>query len=608
MRHKVLSRFQTVSGHAIPLQQNSGAQPQRLDENVQFTVYRPAGVQVGRWYPLLAFAHLSERRPEAAPEEPDPVQEVKRQAAAVLADEVGRYRQVTEDSARAVPREGELTFVPVIAGIEFNPPQRTFLWQESVHREEFRMRAGPSLEGQVARGRLTVFLGSIIVGDLALSVRVGGGEPLRQVSATTRVYRKIFASYSHQDVAIVEECVRFARAVGDEYLRDIVHLRTGEVWDERLRQMIEDADVFQLFWSRNSLHSRFVRQEWEHALSLSHKGPGFIRPVYWEDPLPTDPVRGMPPDELRRLHFQRLGTWSPETRSQAKIADLGQQLKAVVREVEEGIGSADQLRRSETRLARVVEEIAQFRQGHRQLSEEARSNITNLEQNAEFTDLRRQLYAVLGDAEQGIQSADHLRRMEGGLRRVVEGTEQFRRKHQLSHEMRSEVTRLEDATTQKLRRLREIRDDVEDAEILNPLVARFNSLTSSVQGGVGSRDVRDGVPSLELDLRNCRDRLRTPEARKRWDELRRAMDGFQSLGRNVKWAETAGIVTLLLALSVVFSMTAVSWWLRIPWGPLATVVRWVAWILTGLSVVGILGTLLRVVSRGRAAPEATRRD
>ncbi len=39
----------------------------KLDENVQFTVYRPQVVVPEKWYHLLAFAHLSERR-ENAPE------------------------------------------------------------------------------------------------------------------------------------------------------------------------------------------------------------------------------------------------------------------------------------------------------------------------------------------------------------------------------------------------------------------------------------------------------------------------------------------------------------------------------------------------------------
>ncbi|HKI33126.1 MAG TPA: toll/interleukin-1 receptor domain-containing protein [Gemmataceae bacterium] len=37
------------------------------DENVQFTVYRPQAVAPGQWYSLLAFAHLTAKRPDAGP-------------------------------------------------------------------------------------------------------------------------------------------------------------------------------------------------------------------------------------------------------------------------------------------------------------------------------------------------------------------------------------------------------------------------------------------------------------------------------------------------------------------------------------------------------------
>jgi hypothetical protein len=76
------------------------------------------------------------------------------------------------------------------------------------------------------------------------------------------------------------------------------------VWQPRIAELIDSADLFQLFWSRNALESPFVRQEWEHALRLGRAG--FIRPVYWEDPLPADEARQLPPEALRRLHFSRL--------------------------------------------------------------------------------------------------------------------------------------------------------------------------------------------------------------------------------------------------------------------------------------------------------------
>jgi hypothetical protein len=117
-------------------------------------------------------------------------------------------------------------------------------------------------------------------------------------------YRKIFPSYSHQDSAVVASFAVAARALGDQYLQDVLTLRAGERWDAHLLELIEDADVFQLFWSRNSMRSPHCRDEWQHALALQR--PLFIRPIYWEDPLPEDLGQGLPPAGLRALHFVKV--------------------------------------------------------------------------------------------------------------------------------------------------------------------------------------------------------------------------------------------------------------------------------------------------------------
>jgi len=279
-----------------------------LDENVQFTVYRPHAVAPGTWHRLLAFAHLSERPPDAPADALDPVDQVRAEAATLLGERARDYQDLTQDSRHAVPRMGELTLVPEITGFTFNPPRASLLWIEPVHRVEFRMRAEEALDGRIARGRLTVFLGGLILAEVPLTIRVNRGADTRDARpevANARAYRRIFASYSHRDLAVVEQLEGYARALGDEYLRDWIHLRTGQVWSAELRRLIEQADVFQLFWSKNSMGSPFVRQEWEHALSLGR--PGFVRPTYWEDPLPVDPEAGLPPPALLELHFQRLG-------------------------------------------------------------------------------------------------------------------------------------------------------------------------------------------------------------------------------------------------------------------------------------------------------------
>jgi hypothetical protein len=101
----------------------------------------------------------------------------------------------------------------------------------------------------------------------------------------------------------VRQFQKYARGVGDSYMRDVIDLRAGEIWDRRLLEMIDAADVFQLFWSTNSMRSTFVRQEWEHALTVVK--PNFVRPLYWQTPFPED--EGLPPPQLRALVFANVG-------------------------------------------------------------------------------------------------------------------------------------------------------------------------------------------------------------------------------------------------------------------------------------------------------------
>jgi len=295
------------------------------DENVQFTVYRPRAIRPGLWYPMLAFAHLAERRPDAPPEEADPIEQVKALAQQQLGESASAYVSRLSDAGEAIPRQSELTFVPSMDGVEFNPPRRTFRWLEDVHQEDFRLHAAPTPSAVTARGRLTVFLGVVILADVELVIRIDelAPQPLAPASAaipaanmehaaasselepaSATPYRRIFPSYSHRDRQIVEQVERFGSAIGDVYLQRLVALRSGEQEDAGLRELIDEADVFQLFWSTNSMHSEQVRQEWEHALALDR--PNFIRPTYWEQPMPRSAIPLLPPEPLGQLHFHAL--------------------------------------------------------------------------------------------------------------------------------------------------------------------------------------------------------------------------------------------------------------------------------------------------------------
>jgi len=279
-----------------------------VDRDVQFTVYRPRVAQPGRWETMLAIAHKSE--PFVGPDGNvvDPAAEVIKQATRHLGD-VGSYHTSVSDSGEALHRGSQLHFVPEIEGVTFNPSRASFLWLEPVHVEQFRLLADPRLAGQRVSGQVSVFYGLVLIAEVTLVLQIGVNTPatsnMKGSSTrefpfeTARPYRTIFASYSHRDASIVDWFEATYQSLGDQLVRDVRHLRAGEVWSERLRAMIHDSDIFQLFWSANARTSEFVRSEWAYALDL--RRDRFVRPVYWEQPMPPAP------QELSRVHFTYFG-------------------------------------------------------------------------------------------------------------------------------------------------------------------------------------------------------------------------------------------------------------------------------------------------------------
>jgi len=291
------------------------------DDNVQFSVYRPKVIPPETWQPLLAFAHLSELPPDAPPGMPDPIAEVQRQAEQILSSQRSAYQSLTSDSSQSIPRSSELTFVPNGDGLTFNPPQRSFLWQEPVHREEFRFKAAAHLDGQSARGRLIAEVGIVMRVD-----RKFAAESKQDLSVETRArrFRRIFACVSRNDQAIIADFQRSAQLMQDTFLTS--QFDADKPADDVL-QMIRSADVFQLYWSNSSLHSSETEREWRYALSLQRCD--FIRSLYWEEPFPADPARSLPPAELLAIGFQRIPIHSVTRDAPARLPASAPQRESI---------------------------------------------------------------------------------------------------------------------------------------------------------------------------------------------------------------------------------------------------------------------------------------
>jgi hypothetical protein len=274
-----------------------------VSEQVAFTSYYPREVAPAVWDRLLVFVALNTAEATAL---------VEVTAAERLQRRHDHFRAPRAPTRKTLKPGTRFTVSPSLPGFRFDPVSITTEWTSDIQCHEFRMWAEDTSPGREAHGRITILEGPLLRGEVPLTVLV------RQVRQRTpdwnhftdeRVvaYRDTFPSYSTKDKAIERACGTTMETGGDPFLREVHEARAdGKEGSPELLELIERADVFQLFWSRNAAESPQVESEWRHALTLRPTRPNFIRLVYWTaQPYPIPPE--LEPIDLGRLDPEFLG-------------------------------------------------------------------------------------------------------------------------------------------------------------------------------------------------------------------------------------------------------------------------------------------------------------
>lgn len=284
---------------ALPDDPEASKEQSNRPTPVDFTCYYPRDAKIGAWDILLVFV---------ARDHPQASSTIASLAAERIEQRAAEFRNLTVPSQLPLQRGTLLTITPWLPGFRFDPLSITGEWLEDVHRYEFRMRAERAKPDQAVNGIVWILEGLALRGAIPISVFVRGASrssdgraddpSARFASAQATAYRNTFPSYAHKDTRIVRAFEAVAEATGDRFLRDVHALRAGQRWSDALLDLIDQADVFQLFWSRASAHSIEVEHEWRRALKiLPTKTPEFIRPVCWTQHPPQLP------DELKPTQY-----------------------------------------------------------------------------------------------------------------------------------------------------------------------------------------------------------------------------------------------------------------------------------------------------------------
>ena len=304
---------------------------------VNFTAFYPRTAQATQRYGLFIYAHL--------PTALTTVQTDAQKFTSELGGNVPAPRTTKQPAQIAAGQP--ITITPECEGLSFDPPMLTKRWDAPYVRYEFDFKATADQIGDELQGRALIAVAGIEVAQLKFTIEVialeetppstpkanalvgetppptaNTGSRVMNVNSLvpppnnplaaaksmaqtepTKMYAKIFVSYSRKD-KVVAEAYRLAQlALGNDVFMDTYSIRTGEDWRVALARAIDSADVFQLFWSENAATSDNVHDEWDYALHYrcpDNRCADFIRPVYWKPPSPIP----TPPAELSHLNFR----------------------------------------------------------------------------------------------------------------------------------------------------------------------------------------------------------------------------------------------------------------------------------------------------------------
>jgi len=273
----------------------------RVVDEAHFSAYYPPQVARGPVYGLYVYTHT-----------PEALRAIQRDVAQFQDRLGGTIPEPASAGKSALLAHGAvLTVVPEADGLTFDPPMQTRTWQGDWLRFEFDFTVSEGVPVGPIGIRASVQVAGIEIAAVICPTAVSeSGTAYRSLNplmdaklraASAQMYQHIFISYAREDTEVAASYRLAQQAAGHDVFMDSYSIRAGEDWQAALAQAIDEADIFQLFWSSHSAASNNVRNEWQYALQFrcpEDHCVGFIRPVYWRQPLIT------PPDELGHLNFK----------------------------------------------------------------------------------------------------------------------------------------------------------------------------------------------------------------------------------------------------------------------------------------------------------------
>ncbi len=280
-----------VLGDVDPVGRNDSAplSPERF----QLSAFAPDSAAPGATLLVQAYVHFAAQAPAVA-------------EMAQRRDADARRRG--ETPLAASPKPGQHIRVTMQAvGLEVDEPEQNLVWSGTPISADFELKMPKEPSESAYTLVLRVEVEGLPIGSLKLRLAVGAtaqrwagilSNPLPK--GEFHAYDYVFLSYSSKDRERVLDVAQGFDRLGIRFFQDVLTLRAGDAWKQRIEAEIKRSDAMMLFWSKAAAESMEVRHEAETALRLQQASTTaipHILPFILEQPPP------LPPESLKAIHF-----------------------------------------------------------------------------------------------------------------------------------------------------------------------------------------------------------------------------------------------------------------------------------------------------------------
>jgi len=179
---------------------------------------------------------------------------------------------------------------------EFYSEAKTIEWYGGLGKTDFYFKVSYHYSFYSS---IKIFINDVPVGEMMFKTKVLT-NPDKKLNAEIDCvkYNRIFISYAHLDASKIQYFAEAYKASGTQFFYDRDSLSPGDIYQDKIFEYIDSAELFILCWSKNSSLSEWCCLEKERALYNTR-----VRKTFRIYPVSIDPKASLPSDMTSKYHF-----------------------------------------------------------------------------------------------------------------------------------------------------------------------------------------------------------------------------------------------------------------------------------------------------------------